>query len=446
VQGRSAWRYPARIVPLAFLGAIAIGTGLMMLPAARADPGHAPFVTALFTATSAVCVTGLAVADTPTYWSTFGHVLITVLSQIGGFGIMTLATLIGLLVSRRLGLRSRLMAQTESAGLFGGNLGGVLIRVALVMMVSEALISVVLTLRFWLTYDYPFGRAVWYAVFHAVQAFNNTGFALYPDSLVRFVGDWWICLPLSLGVFVGAIGFPVLFELAREWRKPGCWSTHTRLTVWGTLMLSSIGFLVFLGFEWANDRTLGPLSVPTKILASFTQDMMTRSGGFNSINLGDMNTETIMVTNAMMFIGGGSASTAGGIRVTTFLLLAFVIWAELRGEADVTIRKRRIAEETQRQAVTVALLGVALVAAGTLALIALTDHVPFDRALFEVTSAFATVGLSTGITPSLPPSGQIVLVVLMYVGRVGTIAVGTAIALNTRRRQYRYPEERPLVG
>jgi len=446
VRARSQLRYPARIVPLAFLGAVAVGTALMMLPAARAEPGHAPFVTALFTATSAVCVTGLAVVDTPTYWSTFGHVLITVLSQVGGFGIMTLATLLSLLVSRRLGLRGRLMAQAESAGLFGGNVGGVLIRIALVMFLSEAVISVVLTLRFWLTYDYPFGRAVWTAVFHAVQAFNNTGFALYPDSLVGFVGDWWICVPLALGVFVGAIGFPVLFELAREWRKPSCWSTHTRLTVWGAMLLSSIGFLVFLAFEWANPRTLGPLNFGTKVLAAFTQDVMTRSGGFNSINLGDMNTETIAVTNALMFIGGGSASTAGGIRVTTFLLLAFVIWAELRGEPDVTIRRRRIADETQRQAVTVALLGVALVAAGTIGLIALTDHVPFDRALFEATSAFATVGLSTGITPTLPPSAQIMLSVLMYVGRVGTIAVGTAIALNTRRRQYRYPEERPLVG
>jgi potassium uptake TrkH family protein len=446
VRGKSPWRYPARIVPLAFLGAVAVGTALMMLPAARAEPGHAPFVTALFTATSAVCVTGLAVVDTPTYWSTFGHVLITVLSQIGGFGIMTLATLLSLLVSRRLGLRNRLIAQAESAGLFGGNIGGVLIRIALVMFVTEAAISVVLTLRFWLTYDYSFGRAVWEAVFHAVQAFNNVGFALYPDSLVRFVGDWWICVPLSVGVFLGAIGFPVLFELAREWRQPGCWSTHTRLTVWGTLLLSSLGFLVFLSFEWTNPGTLGPLDLGTKVLAAFTQDVMTRSGGFNSINLGDMNTETIAVTNAMMFIGGGSASTAGGIRVTTFLLLAFVIWAELRGEPDVTIRNRRVAEEAQRQAITVALLGVALVAVGTMGLIALTDHVPFDRALFEATSAFATTGLSTGITPSLPPSAQMLLVVLMYVGRVGTIAVGTAIALNTRKRLYRYPEERPLVG
>ncbi|HEX8344619.1 MAG TPA: potassium transporter TrkG, partial [Actinoplanes sp.] len=157
-------------------------------------------------------------------------------------------------------------------------------------------------------------------------------------------------------------------------------------------------------------------------------------------------TETIAVGNTLMFIGGGSASTAGGIRVTTFFLLAYVIWAELRGEPDVVVGRRRIAEETQRQAVTVALLGVALVASGTLILIGLTDGIPFDRALFEVTSAFATVGLSTGITATLPPAAQVVLVILMYVGRVGTIAVGTAIALNTQRRLYRYPEERPLVG
>lgn len=433
-------------MPLAFFGLIVLGTGLMMLPAARADPGHAPFVTALFTAASAVCVTGLAVVDTPTYWSTFGHVLLTVLSQIGGLGIMTLATLLSLLVSRRLGLRGRLLAQAESAGLFGDNLRGILFRVATVMLVAESLIAVVLTFRFWLGYDYSFGRALWEAVFHAVQAFNNAGFALYSDSLVGFVTDPWICLPLAFGVMAGAIGFPVLFELAREWRTPGSWSTHTWLTVTGTLLFSIVGFLVFLVFEWRNPGTLGPLNTPGKILAAFTQDVMTRSGGFNSVDLGRMNSETIAVTNGLMFIGGGSASTAGGIKLTTFLLLAYVIWAEIRGEPDVVIRKRRIAEETQRQAVTVALMGVALVATGTVVLDALTENVPFDRALFEVTSAFATVGLSTGITPSLPPSAQVLLVILMYVGRVGTIAVGTAIALNTRRRQFRYPEERPLVG
>jgi potassium uptake TrkH family protein len=439
-------RHPGRIVPLVFLVAVALGTALMMLPAARAEPGHAPFVTALFTATSAVCVTGLTVVDTPTYWSGFGHVLITVLSQIGGFGIMTMATLLGLLVSRRLGLRSRLMAQAESAGLIQGNVRGVLIRVALVMLVSEAVIAVVLAGRWRFGYDYPWGRAVGEAVFHSVQAFNNAGFALYSDSLVRFVDDWWICLPVTLGVLLGSFGFPVLFELAREWRTPGSWSTHTRLTFWGTIVLSGSGFLSFLVLEWTNPRTLGPLDTAGKILASFTQDIMTRSGGFNTVDIGAVSPESLAIMNALMFIGGGSASTAGGIKLTTFLLLAFVIWAELRGEPDVVIRRRRIAEETQRQAITIALLGVALVGGGTLALVALSDGVPLDRALFEVTSAFATVGLSTGITATLPPAAQTVLVILMYVGRVGTIAVGTAIALNTRHRRYRYPEERPIVG
>lgn len=433
-------------MPLAFLALIAAGTALMMLPAARAEPGHAPFVTALFTATSAVCVAGMAVVDTPSYWSAFGHVLLTVLTQIGGFGIVALATLLSLIVSRRLGLRGRMLAQAESAGLTGGNTARVLIRVALVMLVAESIITVVLTLRFWLTYDYSFGRALWEAFFHAVQAFNNAGFALYPDSLVRFVTDPWICVTLALGVMAGSIGFPVVFELAREWRTTRAWSTHTFLTVTGSLLLTAVGFVVFLVFEWGNPGTLGPLNTAGKVLAAFTQDVMTRSGGFNSVDLGHLNSETIAVTNGLMFIGGGSASTAGGIKVTTFMLLGYVIWAEIRGEPDVVIRKRRIAEETQRQAVTVALMGVALVATGTVALDALTEDVPFDRALFEVTSAFATVGLSTGITPGLPPSAQVVLVVLMYVGRVGTIAVGTAIALNTRRRHYRYPEERPLVG
>ncbi|GAA0805593.1 TrkH family potassium uptake protein [Spirilliplanes yamanashiensis] len=439
-------RHPARIVPLAFLAAVTVGTLLMMLPAARAEPGHAPFVTALFTATSAVCVTGLAVVDTESYWSTFGEVLITVLVQVGGIGIMTMATLLGLLVSRKLGLSGRLRAQAESAGLISGNVRGVLLRVAGSLLIAEAVITAILTLRLRLHYGYPWGRSLYESAFHAVQSVNNGGFALYPDSLTRFVGDWWMCVPLSLGVLFGSIGFPVLFELFREWRQPGKWSTHTRLTVWGTALLSVGGFAVFLVFEWSNPDTLGGLGVATKVLAAFTQDVMTRSGGFNSVDLGDLNAETIAVTNALMFIGGGSASTAGGIRVTTFLLLAFVIWAELRGEPDVVIKHRRIAEETQRQAITIALLGVALVATGTLALVWLTDGVEFDRALFEVTSAFATVGLSTGITPNLPEPAQVVLVILMYVGRVGTVAVGTAIALNTRRRKYRYPEERPLVG
>ena len=444
---RGALRHPARIVPLAFLGAVAVGTVLMMLPISRAGTGGgAPFVTALFTATSSVCVTGLAVVDTPTYWSGFGQVMMTVLCQIGGFGIMAMATLLALLVSQRLGLRSRLMAQAEDASLKLGDVRRVLGRIALTMLIFEGSIAIIVGGRFWLGYDYPFGKAVWYGVFHAVQAFNNAGFALFSDSLIGFVTDPWICVPMTLGVIAGSIGFPVLFELAREYRMPERWSTHTRLTVFGSLVLLVIGLLTFLFIEWDNPQTLGPLGVGTKIMTAFFQDAMTRSGGFNTVNVGELRPETLAISTALMFIGGGSASTAGGIKLTTFFLLAFVILAELRGEPDVTIGHRRIAESTQRQAMTVALLGVALVSGGTLGLIESTDGVDLQAALFEVTSAFATVGLSTGITPTLPDTAQMILVLLMFVGRVGTIAVGSAIALNTRRRLYRYPEERPIVG
>ncbi len=444
---RGALQHPARIVPLAFLGAVAVGTVLMMLPASRAGSGGgAPFVTALFTAASSVCVTGLAVVDTPTYWSGFGQVMMTVLCQIGGFGIMAMATLLALLVSQRLGLRSRLMAQAEDASLQLGDVRRVLGRIALTMLIFEGSIAVIVGGRFWLGYDYPFGKAVWYGVFHAVQAFNNAGFALFSDSLMGFVNDPWICLPLTLGVIAGSIGFPVLFELAREYGTPDRWSTHTRLTVFGSIVLLVFGLITFLVVEWDNPETLGPLGVGTKVMTAFFQDAMTRSGGFNTVNVGDLRPETLTISTGLMFIGGGSASTAGGIKLTTFFLLAFVILAELRGEPDVTIGRRRIAESTQRQAMTVALLGVALVSVGTLGLIETTDGVDLQAALFEVTSAFATVGLSTGITPTLGDSAQLILVLLMFVGRVGTIAVGSAIALNTRRRLYRYAEERPIVG
>ncbi|MEV0729434.1 potassium transporter TrkG [Polymorphospora sp. NPDC050346] len=442
---RRPLQHPARIVPLAFLFAIAVGTILMLLPVTREGPGGPSFVTALFTATSAVSVTGLTVVDTATYWSDTGHVLILVLAQLGGFGIMTLATLLSLLVSQRLGLRSRLLARAESS-LALGDVRQVLGRIALTMLICESVIAVFVAGRLWIHYDYPFGKAVWYGVFHSVQAFNNAGFALYSDSMARFVGDWWICLPLSIGMLAGGLGFPVLFELARRFGRPGNWSTHTRLTVWGGLVLGVAGLLVFLSFEWTNPRTLGPLGTHEKLIAAIFQDASTRAGGFNSVDFGAMNSETIAVCIALMFIGGGSASTAGGIKITTFFLLAFVIWAEVRGEPDVVIGRRRIAETTQRQAITIALLGIALVTGGALLLIALSDGVGLDKAVFEVTSAFATVGLSTGLTPTLPHSGQIVLVVLMFIGRVGTITVASAIALNARTRLYRYPEDRPIVG
>ncbi|MGH3646574.1 MAG: TrkH family potassium uptake protein [Micromonosporaceae bacterium] len=442
---RHALRHPARVVPLAFLATIVIGTVLLMLPISRSGPGAAPLVTALFTSTSAVCVTGLIVVDTPTYWSGFGQGVILALFQVGGFGIMALATLLGVLVARRLGLYTRLLAQAETKTLALGEVRGVLGRIGFTFFIVEASVALILSLRFSLGYGMSPGKATWHGVFHAVSAFNNAGFSVNTDSLMRYAADPWVNLPVIVAVIIGGLGFPVLFELRRELRKPGRWSMHTKIVLLATALLLPLGAIAVLVLEWNNPGTLGPRGVLEKVLAALFQSVTSRTAGFNTIDTGALEPATLLVTDMLMFIGGGSASTAGGIKVTTFLLLAFVIWAEVRGEPDVHIFNRRLMTGVQRQALTIALLGVAFVAAGTLSLQLLTDHT-MDKLLFEAISAFATVGLSTGITGTLGTGAQLVLVILMYVGRVGSVTVGAALALRSRRRLYRLPEDRPIVG
>ena len=443
---RRLLRKPVRLVPLGFLAVILVGTGLLMLPWATSEQRYTPFVTALFTSTSAVSVTGMAITDTPNYWNGFGLVMITVLTQLGGLGILTGASLVILAVSRQLGLRNRLLVQAETAEFGLGDVRRLLLRIAATVFVTEALMTAVIAARLFLAYDYRPGRALWSAVFHSVQAFNNGGFALYSDGLVAFSRDGWVALPLSIGAIIGGLGFPALFEAVREWRQPARWAVATKLTVWGSVVLIVFGVAYLLLVEWGNPFTIGTYDVQGKLLASFTQIALSRTGGFDVVNVGRLTDESYPMLVGLMFIGGGSASTAGGIKVSTFFLLGFAIWAELRGELDTTVGHRRVATSSQRQALTVALLSVALVAGGTVGLIAMTSQVSFSAALFEVTSAFSTTGLTVGVAGQLSPPGQYVLTALMYVGRVGPLTLGSAIALNTRRRLYRYPEEQPIVG
>ncbi|MEU5937865.1 potassium transporter TrkG [Micromonospora sp. NPDC047548] len=439
-------RHPVRLVPFGFLVAIAIGTGLLMLPWATSEHRYTPLATALFTATSAVSVTGMAVNDTPHYWNDFGLAMITVLTQLGGLGILTGAALVTLAVSRQLGLRNRLLVQAETAEYGVGDVRWLLVRIATTVVVTEALMILVTSGRLWLAYGYPPGRALWSGTFHSVQAFNNGGFTLYSDGLLGFSRDPWVALPLAFGAIIGGLGFPALFEAVRHWRRPGRWAIATKLTIWGSVVLLSGGFAALLATEWTNPRTIGTYGAPGKLLATFTQIALSRTGGFDVINTESLTEESYPLLTGLMFIGGGSASTAGGIKVSTFFLLAFVIWTELRGEPDVTVGHRRVAEASQRQALTVALLSVALVVVGTVGLIVITEGVRFRDSLFEVTSAFSTTGLSVGLAPRLPEPGQYVLTILMYIGRVGPLTLGSALALNTRRRLYRYPKEQPLVG
>lgn len=445
VTRAARFQRPGQAIITGFAAAIGVGTILLSMPFATESGERAHLLDALFTATSAVCVTGLVVVDTGGHWATFGEVVILVLIQAGGLGIMTLATLLAVVVSGRLGLRTRLLAQAETKTLRLQDVGRVVRNVIAFSIGSEIIAATVLTVRFVTAYDEPFGRALYDGVFHAVSAFNNAGFALWADSLMQFVADPWISLTVATAVIVGGLGFPVIFELARSWRRPREWSVLTQITVSVSGTLLVIATLVFTVAESSNPGTLGPLDGPRKLLAGFFTAVMPRTAGFNSIDISQMRPESLLATDILMFIGGGSASTAGGIKVTTFGLLAFVIWAELRGETRVNVGRRRIAEGTQRQALAIALLAVGIVAISTFALLALAQY-SLDSVAFEVISAFGTVGLSTGITAELPAAGQILLIILMFVGRLGPVTLGSALALRERPRRYELPEERPIVG
>jgi len=437
--------HPTRIVPLAFLAAMAIGTALLMLPFARAGEGGAPILVALFTATSAVCVTGLTVVDTPTYWSGFGQAVILLLIQVGGLGIMTGATLLGLLITNRLGLSQRLLAQAETRTVALGDVGNALRLIFLTTLTAELVIATALTFRFLLGYGQPLPTAMWNGLFHAVSAFNNAGFARFSDNVMGFAGDALILGPLMAGVVLGAIGFPVIYELKRELTQPSRWSLHTKLTLAGTAGLLVVGTLATLAFEWRNPGTFAAFTPSEKLLNAAFHSVVSRTAGFNSVDIGQMRPETLLVTDVLMLIGGGSAGTAGGIKVTTFLVLGLIVWAEVRGERDAAAFRRRFASEVQRLALTVALLALAVVGIATLALLSLSRF-ELGPVLFEVISAFATVGMTTGITDELPPTGQLILVALMFIGRVGTVTAAAAVALRETTRPYRYPEERPILG
>jgi trk/ktr system potassium uptake protein len=438
-------RHPAQNVAAAFAVGILVGTVLLALPAARAGPEAAPLHVATFTATSAVCVTGLIVTDTPTYWSTFGQVVILLLIQVGGLGFMALASLLALAMSRRLGLRQRLLAQTEINLLELGETRRVVLAVAGFSLLFEVLAAVVLTGRLWLGYGEPLGRAAWLGLFHSVSAFNNAGFALYSDNLIGFVDDGWVSLTVTLAVIAGGLGFPVLIELVRAPARPGQWSLHTKLTLTLTWVLLAAGTLAILGFEWSNPATLGRLDVPGKLLAGFFHGANPRTAGFNSVDYAAMGEPSWLVTDILMFIGAGSAGTSGGIRVTTLAVLVLMVTAEARGRSTVNAFGRRIPHGAQRQALTVTLIGLGAVVAATLA-ITYQSGLPLSRTLFEAFSAFGTVGLTTGITPQLPVPSQNLLILLMFLGRTGPITLATALALREREPRFRYPEERPIIG
>lgn len=430
---------------MSFAGVDLVGTLLLMLPLSSSESRWTGAVDALFTSTSALCVTGLIVTDTPVYWSPFGKVVILALIQIGGLGIMLCAALIALALARRLSMRSRLIASAETKSAGAGDVRSVARGILVTTLFIETVTAAILFARFVAGYGYDVGRAAWHAVFHAVSSFNNAGFALYSDSLMGFVADPWICLPVCGAIILGGLGFPVLRQLRRELRRPLHWTMNTRVVLSTSAVLLAGGTALTLVFEWDNPGTLGPLDPATRVLAGFFHSVQSRTAGFNSVDTSQLHDETWLLTDVLMFIGGGPAGTAGGIKVTTFAVLFFIVWTELRGGTAVNVFGKRLSRSVHREAITVVVVAIGAVMAAVAAILAMTD-LDLDRVLFEAVSAFGTVGMSTGITAGLPDAAKLILALLMFLGRLGPLTLGSALALRERRIAYELPKERPAIG
>ena len=435
---------PARLALTAFAVVILIFTALLSLPVASATGQPTPLHEALFTAASAVCVTGLTVVSTAVHWSFFGQLVILMGIFVGGLGTLTLASLLALMVSKKLGVRGKLIAQEAMNAGRLGEVGTLLRIVILTSVVIEAALALVLIPRF-LVLGESFPQAVWHGVFYAISSFNNAGFTPHSDGIVPYETDLWILVPLMVGVFLGSLGFPVVMVLQQNglrWKK---WNLHTKLTIQVSFILLAAGTVLWGFLEWDNLRTIGGMNLGDKITHALFASVMLRSGGFNLVDQNHMESTTMLLSDALMFAGGGSASTAGGIKVTTIAVMFLAITAEARGDADVKIYGRTIPEGTMRVAISVIVAGATLVSVSALLLLNISGA-SLDRVLFETISAFATVGLSTNLSGELPPSGVYVLAALMFAGRVGTVTLAAGLALRQRSQLYHYPEERPIIG
>lgn len=435
---------PARLIPLAFLSVILIGALVLRLPVSQAPSVDTTLLQALFTATSAVAVTGLVVVDTATHWSAFGEAVIFTLFQIGGVGIMTTSTLLVLMLSRRLSLSHQIIVTTESRGIVFGDVKAVVRLAITVMLVVETMVASVMLPHF-IGLGLGFGDALWKSVFNAAAAFTNAGFSIYPGGMAPFIRAPMMLVAIMFAVLIGGLGLPVYYDLAQAPRADRKLSLHSKLTLTTTLALYGLTFVVTALFEWNNPNSLGALPVADRLVNAAYHGFMARSCGMNTLNMAGLTEESLLLTYGLMMIGGGSASTAGGIKVTTLAILLLAVWHEVRGNKDLTAFGRKVSSQVQREALSVLVLAFGVLFIGVMALRLLSD-LPLRNVVFEAISAFANVGLSMGVTAQFPPAAQVVLICLMFVGRVGTITVAVALALRYRRATYRYPEERPIVG
>jgi trk system potassium uptake protein TrkH len=427
-----------------FAGMIILGTVLLMLPVSSKSGEWTSFVNSLFTATSAVCVTGLTVVDTNNYWSYFGQGVILALIQFGGLGFMTSATVFLMAAGRRIGLRGRLLIG-ESLGV--SHLGGVVRltrNIILFTLIAEIAGALIFYSRFYFEYGSRLG--IWKSVFQTVSSFNNAGFDIFGGfrSLSGFHSDYLVLLTTAGLIILGGISFIVLQNIFRS-RGIIKSTVDTKLVLLITLILLSAGTLFTLASEFNNPDTLGPMSLPQKILNAFFQSVTSRTAGFSSFSTGTMALSTLFFTMILMFIGGASGSTAGGIKVNTLGILLSTILATIRGKEYPEAFNREIPIQQIFRALTLLVLALALIAV-VFMILSFTENFLTIKILFETVSAFGTVGLSTGITPDLSTAGRVVLAFTMFIGRLGPLTLTFALVRAQHTQTHRYPPETIRIG
>ncbi|MGM0896525.1 MAG: TrkH family potassium uptake protein [Bacillota bacterium] len=430
---------PPQILAITFLVAILFGTILLYLPISTVEP--ISFIDALFTATSATTVTGLVVVSTGNDFTMFGQFIIMILMQIGGLGLMTFAILIVLLLGKKIGLRGRILIQ-QSFNQY--SLGGMIRLVQVLLFFAfgiELLATAILAVR-WVP-EYGWTDGLFTSAFHSVSAFNNAGFSLWDDSLSAYVGDPTVNILITLLFISGGIGFTVLYDLwkTRNFRQL---SLHSKVMLTGTLVVNLIAMLFLFVSEYANMDTLGALPFGDKLWASYFQAVTPRTAGFNTLDIGSMETGSIVLISLLMFIGAGSASTGSGIKLTTFLVIVLVVASYLKGKKEAVVFKRAIPSHLLERSLAIVFISMAAVFSGIL-ILSYTESAPFEWIVFEAFSAFGTVGLSMGLTGELSTTGKFVIMVLMFIGRVGPVTLAFALA-RQHRDQISHPKGDIFTG
>ncbi|MEB6549595.1 TrkH family potassium uptake protein [Heyndrickxia sporothermodurans] len=436
---------PPKILILGFVVIIFIGCLLLQLPIATQDGKGLSWINALFTATSATCVTGLVVVDTGTTFTVFGQMTVLALIQIGGLGFMTFATLFALLIGRKISLKERLLLQEALNVVSTQGVVRLVKTVLFFTLITEGLGAILLSIRF--SFDMPLAKAIYFGVFHSISNFNNAGFDLMGGfrSLTGYVSDPVVTLVISSLIILGGIGFIVVHDFL-EHKSFRRFSLHSKVVLCTTGALVLFGTMFIFLLEYSNPKTLQPLSSSGKILASLFQSVTARTAGANTVNIPDLTDSTIFLLIILMFIGASPGSTGGGIKTTTFVTLLGAAWAQMRGKEDVVFFRQRLVPTMIYKAITVALIGFTVVVIVTMLLSITETEKNFEVILFEATSAFGTVGLSMGLTPELSILGKIIISITMFIGRLGPLTIAIALTHKQTKELYRYPKGRFMIG